>query len=121
MNSDNSANLRGFANMTIQSETVELQVEDDSIVGTLVSPGSKMPGILFVHGWGGSQQRDLARARHITGLGCVCMTFDLRGHEKNRKPTADGNPRTEPDRPAGGLRPAGKPPSRRHQCHRHHR
>lgn len=68
--------------MTIQSETVELQVEDDSIVGTLVSPGSKMPGILFVHGWGGSQQRDLARARHITGLGCVCMTFDLRGHEK---------------------------------------
>ena len=68
--------------MAIQSETVELQVENDSIVGTLVSPGSKMPGILFVHGWGGSQQRDLARARHITGLGCVCMTFDLRGHEK---------------------------------------
>ena len=68
--------------MAIQSETVELQVENDSIAGTLVSPGTKMPGILFVHGWGGSQQRDLARARHITGLGCVCMTFDLRGHEK---------------------------------------
>ena len=68
--------------MAIQSETVELQVENDRIAGTLVSPGSKMPGILFVHGWGGSQQRDLARARHITGLGCVCMTFDLRGHEK---------------------------------------
>ncbi|MDH0305087.1 MULTISPECIES: alpha/beta fold hydrolase [unclassified Pseudomonas] len=68
--------------MTIESETIELQVEGESIVGTLVSPGSKMPGILFVHGWGGSQQRDLARARQITGLGCVCMTFDLRGHEK---------------------------------------
>ncbi|MBC7212252.1 alpha/beta fold hydrolase [Pseudomonas mosselii] len=68
--------------MTIESETVELQVEGESIVGTLVSPGSRMPGILFVHGWGGSQQRDLARARQITGLGCVCMTFDLRGHEK---------------------------------------
>ncbi|PYC17676.1 alpha/beta hydrolase family protein [Pseudomonas mosselii] len=68
--------------MTIESETVELHVEGDSIVGTLVSPGSRMPGILFVHGWGGSQQRDLARARQITGLGCVCMTFDLRGHEK---------------------------------------
>ncbi|MFB4393389.1 MULTISPECIES: alpha/beta hydrolase family protein [unclassified Pseudomonas] len=68
--------------MAIQSETVELQVAGESIAGTLVSPGSRMPGILFVHGWGGSQQRDLARARQITGLGCVCMTFDLRGHEK---------------------------------------
>lgn len=82
MNSDNSANTRESASIGIQSETVELQVDDDSIVGTIVSPGPKMPGILFVHGWGGSQQRDLARARHITGLGCVCMTFDLRGHEK---------------------------------------
>ncbi|MBA1204585.1 alpha/beta hydrolase [Pseudomonas capeferrum] len=68
--------------MAIQSESVELQVDGESIAGTLVSPGTKMPGILFVHGWGGSQQRDLARARQITGLGCVCMTFDLRGHEK---------------------------------------
>ncbi|MDR6714966.1 pimeloyl-ACP methyl ester carboxylesterase [Pseudomonas hunanensis] len=68
--------------MGIQSESVELQVQGETIAGTLVSPGSKMPGILFVHGWGGSQQRDLARARQITGLGCVCMTFDLRGHEK---------------------------------------
>lgn len=38
--------------MTIQSETVELQVEDGRIAGTVVSPGSKMPAILFVHGWG---------------------------------------------------------------------
>ncbi|WP_110994588.1 alpha/beta hydrolase family protein [Pseudomonas sichuanensis] len=70
--------------MTIESETIELAVEGECIAGTLVSPGSKMPGILFVHGWGGSQQRDLARARQITGLGCVCMTFDLRGHEKTQ-------------------------------------
>ena len=39
-----------------------------------------MPGVLFVHGWGGSQQRDLTRARGIAGLGCVCLSFDLRGH-----------------------------------------
>lgn len=70
--------------MTIESESIELAVEGECIAGTLVSPGSKMPGILFVHGWGGSQQRDLARARQITGLGCVCMTFDLRGHEKTQ-------------------------------------
>ncbi|WP_164705127.1 alpha/beta hydrolase family protein, partial [Pseudomonas viridiflava] len=47
-----------------------------------VTPCEKFPGILFVHGWGGSQQRDLARAKNITGLGCVCLTFDLRGHER---------------------------------------
>ena len=36
--------------------------------------------MLFVHGWGGSQQSDLARSRQITALGCVCLTFNLRGH-----------------------------------------
>lgn len=84
MNSDNSPNTRSSDTLAIQSETIELPVNGDTICATLVSPGSKIPGILFVHGWGGSQQRDLARARHITGLGCVCMTFDLRGHEKTQ-------------------------------------
>ncbi|MGH8383075.1 alpha/beta hydrolase family protein [Pseudomonas sp.] len=68
--------------MTIHSESIEIHVDGETIAATIVSPGDKVPGILFVHGWGGSQQRDLARAKHITGLGCVCMTFDLRGHEK---------------------------------------
>ncbi|MCU1720544.1 MULTISPECIES: alpha/beta hydrolase family protein [unclassified Pseudomonas] len=68
--------------MTIHSETLDILVDGENIAGTLLSPSAKVPGILFVHGWGGSQQRDLARAKHITGLGCVCMTFDLRGHEK---------------------------------------
>jgi uncharacterized protein len=39
-----------------------------------------VPGVLFVHGWGGSQQQYLARAREIAALGCVCLTFDLGGH-----------------------------------------
>lgn len=68
--------------MSIHSEKIDIKVAGETIAGTLISPGSKVPGILFVHGWGGSQHRDLARAKHITGLGCVCMTFDLRGHEK---------------------------------------
>lgn len=68
--------------MTIHSEAIEIRVDNESIAGTVLSPSAKVPGILFVHGWGGSQQRDLARAKQITGLGCVCMTFDLRGHEK---------------------------------------
>jgi pimeloyl-ACP methyl ester carboxylesterase len=68
--------------MASQSESIEIMVEDERIAGTFLTPRSKVPGVLFVHGWGGSQQRDLARARGIAGLGCVCLTFDLRGHEK---------------------------------------
>ncbi|ARS48960.1 MULTISPECIES: alpha/beta hydrolase family protein [Pseudomonadaceae] len=69
--------------MSVHSESIDIQVADESIAGTLVSPASQVPGVLFVHGWGGSQQRDLARARGIAGLGCVCLTFDLRGHERD--------------------------------------
>lgn len=70
--------------MTIStSRQVELVVEDEPIAGTFLAPRFKIPGVLFVHGWGGSQQRDLNRARGIAGLGCICLTFDLRGHEKN--------------------------------------
>ncbi|AVO55573.1 S9 family peptidase [Ectopseudomonas mendocina] len=68
--------------MSAHSQTLEILVDDEAIAATLLSPPAKVPGVLFVHGWGGSQQRDLARARSIAGLGCVCLTFDLRGHEK---------------------------------------
>lgn len=68
--------------MAATSESIELSVEQERIAGTLLAPQKRMPGILFVHGWGGSQTRDMTRARGIAGLGCVCLTFDLRGHEK---------------------------------------
>lgn len=68
--------------MASRSESVDIQVANEQIAGTFLTPAAKVPGILFVHGWGGSQQRDLARAKGIAGLGCVCLTFDLRGHEK---------------------------------------
>lgn len=68
--------------MSVRSEIIEIKVGSQSISGSIVTPCEKFPGILFVHGWGGSQQRDLARAKKITGLGCVCLTFDLRGHER---------------------------------------
>src|SRR4051812_45681849 len=48
--------------------------------GKLVSPAPLVPGVLFVYGWGGSQEKYLARAREIAALGCVCLTFNLRGH-----------------------------------------
>jgi dienelactone hydrolase len=68
--------------MAIQTQNINLNVDSENLAGTIVSPGNKIPGILFVHGWGGSQQRDLARAKGIAGLGCACLTFDLRGHEQ---------------------------------------
>ena len=67
-----------------QSDKIELRVGDERLAGTFLHPAAKVPGVLFVHGWGSSQQSDLARARGVAGLGCVCMTFDLRGHEKTR-------------------------------------
>jgi dienelactone hydrolase len=68
--------------MDVRLESLELQVEQDRICGTVLSPASALPGVLFVHGWGGSQGQDLVRAREAAGLGCVCLTFDLRGHER---------------------------------------
>lgn len=63
-------------------EPVELAVDDGRIQGTVLCPARRLPGVLFVHGWGGCQEQDLERAREIAGLGCVCLTFDLRGHER---------------------------------------
>lgn len=62
------------------SETILIPVQGQQIAGTFLEPSNKVPGVLFVHGWGGSQDFDLRRARGLAGLGCVCLTFDLRGH-----------------------------------------
>jgi pimeloyl-ACP methyl ester carboxylesterase len=70
--------------MSTLEETVEIGVDAERIAGTFVTPGTLLPGVLFVHGWGGSQQQYLARARAVAGLGCICLTFDLRGHAQTR-------------------------------------
>jgi pimeloyl-ACP methyl ester carboxylesterase len=69
--------------MPTRDEPVELAVGDQWIAGTLVTPAPVVPGVLFVHGWGGSQAQYLARAREIAALGCACLTFDLRGHARD--------------------------------------
>jgi dienelactone hydrolase len=66
--------------MPIHDDSVQIAVDDEKIDGTIVTPGAKLPGVLFVHGWNGSQAQYLARACEIATLGCVCLTFDLRGH-----------------------------------------
>jgi uncharacterized protein len=66
--------------MPTREEKIEIPLDQGRIDGTLVTPGRQIPGVLFVHGWGGSQQQYLVRAREIAALGCVCLTFDLSGH-----------------------------------------
>ncbi|HEY6943327.1 alpha/beta hydrolase family protein [Dokdonella sp.] len=66
--------------MDIRLDRVRIDVAGESMPGAMLMPARELPGVLFVHGWGGSQIQDLARAREAAGLGCVCVTFDLRGH-----------------------------------------
>jgi len=71
--------------MTTRDEQIDIPVGDDRISGTFVNPATVMPGVLFVHGWGGTQEQYLNRAREIAALGCVCLTIDLRGHGRNEE------------------------------------
>jgi pimeloyl-ACP methyl ester carboxylesterase len=70
--------------MSTRDEPVYMRVEDEHILGTLIVPGSLLRGVLFVHGWGGDQQQYVARAHELAALGCVCLTFDLRGHAQTQ-------------------------------------
>lgn len=67
-----------------QSKSITIPVSGEELDGTVMTPAAAMPGLLFLHGWGGSQEQDLRRARELAGLGCVCLTFDLRGHAGTR-------------------------------------
>ena len=67
--------------MDTRLETVRIPVDGEHLEGSLLAPANRLPGVLFVHGWGGCQEHDLVRARQAAGLGCACLTFDLRGHE----------------------------------------
>ncbi len=69
--------------MSTRDDLIDIAVDDQHIAGTLVTPAVLVPGLLFVHGWGGSQEQYLARARELSSLGCVCLTFDLRGHVRH--------------------------------------
>jgi len=70
--------------MPTRDEPVYLRVESEHILGTLIMPGTLIPGVLFVHGWGGDQRQYVDRARELAALGCVCLTFDLRGHAQTK-------------------------------------
>lgn len=68
--------------MDVELDRLRIGVDNDgSLDATVLAPQRELPGVLFVHGWGGSQDQDLSRAREVAALGCVCLTFDLRGHD----------------------------------------
>ncbi|KAF1686330.1 alpha/beta hydrolase [Pseudoxanthomonas broegbernensis] len=70
--------------MDVELDRLDIEVaQGDAVQATVLVPQRELPGALFVHGWGGSQGQDLSRAREVAGLGCVCLTFDLRGHRAN--------------------------------------
>lgn len=74
--------------MRVREETVSIPVDGERIEGTLVLPldvEAGAPGVLCVHGWGGCQEQYLAAARAIAALGCVALTFDLRGHAETSR------------------------------------
>lgn len=64
----------------MRTEPVDVLVQGTRLSGTLAAPETGLPGLLFLHGWNGSQEQDMDRAHAIAALGCVCLTFDLRGH-----------------------------------------
>jgi uncharacterized protein len=66
--------------MGTRDETLEITAGDHRIPGTLIVPDTRMPGVLFLHGWGGNQAQYAPRAREIAALGCACLTVDMRGH-----------------------------------------
>lgn len=70
--------------MPTRHKEVQIQSGGRTIAGTLVAPNAVVPGVMLVHGWDGSQQQYLARAHAIAALGCICLTFDLRGHARDK-------------------------------------
>lgn len=69
--------------MSTRDNPIDIPVDGQHIEGTLVGPDTMIPGVLLVHGWDGSQDQYIARAHEIATLGCICLTFDLRGHVRH--------------------------------------
>ena len=100
---------RGATRMPTRANTIDIPVDGKHIAGTLVGPDTMVPGVLLVHGWDGSQAQYIARAHEIATLGCICLTFDLRGHVRHQEQRETRHPRGQPARRARRLRRAGEP------------
>lgn len=70
--------------MSTRANEIDIAVDGKHLAGTLVAPDTMVPGVMLVHGWDGSQEQYIERAHEIAALGCVCLTFDLRGHVRHQ-------------------------------------
>ena len=66
---------------------VRIAVDRWRLRGKLLAPpiGGQGPGVLFLHGWGGSQRRDVGEGKKLVALGYTCVTFNMRGHARTRR------------------------------------
>src|SRR5436189_1052780 len=67
---------------------IRIAVDRQWIGGKLLTPETpamRPAAVLFVHGWGGSQRRDIAKAKQLVHAGFDCLTFNLRGHARTRR------------------------------------
>lgn len=48
--------------------------------GNFLQGNNDKEAILFIHGWNGTQQKDLTTAKLLNSHGYTCLTFELRGH-----------------------------------------
>src|ERR671933_134921 len=71
--------MRRWDDMSTHDQIINIPVDGWRLPGTLVTPATRLPGVLFVQGWGSGQEQYLPRAREIAALGCVCLTFEPRG------------------------------------------
>jgi hypothetical protein len=67
---------------------LEISIDHQRVAGRLLAPaepGIDQGGVLFIHGWGGSQRQDLGIAKQLATLGSICLTFNMRGHARTRR------------------------------------
>lgn len=57
-----------------------ITVDGEHLEAAVVAPSPRLPGVLLVHGWDADQAHYEDRSDMIGTLGCVCLTFNLRGH-----------------------------------------
>lgn len=78
--------------LALESEPVVIWSEGVKLQGNLYKPrgmteGEKLPGLLLVHGWGGTKRHlNRAYAPQFAALGFVVLTFDFKGWGESNGP-----------------------------------
>lgn len=70
------------------TKNIYIKVNGHKMKGTLFYPSNiklKNPAILFIHGWTSNETGYVPRAKALSKLGFICLTFNLRGHDGNQK------------------------------------